>query len=116
RDPVLAEELPARDEIARRAHLELRQILVARLREAVIAAHPQQPLDAERPVGVQRVLVAREDLVPIRRDVRTDPVVALAHVAECKLAVLTALLEAEAEAIARAVDEAEIRRHVADVV
>src|SRR5690606_22032909 len=43
-------------------------------------------------------------------------VVELAHVAERELAVLPALLEADAQAIARAVDEREVRRHVADVV
>src|SRR5690606_15782859 len=55
-------------------------------------------------------------LVTARRDVRTDAVVALARVAEREPAVLPALLEADAETVARAVNEAKIRRHVADVV
>src|SRR5690606_22818832 len=115
-DPILTEELPPGAEGPGSGQAELRQRFVARHRQPAVPARAQRACDAERPRRAEPILVTREQLVTLRRDVRAFPVVTLVHVAELERSAHAALLERDADAVAASLHVPVLRRKLADVV
>src|SRR5690606_37678439 len=112
-DAILPEQLPSRAERAGRGQTELRQRLVPRHGQLPVAARAQRARDAERPSGAEPTLVAREQLVALRRDARSGTVVALVNVAELERSAHAALLESHADAVPASVHVPVLGRQVA---